>query len=115
MPVQMILMNELATTGGVWLQVATLVGPVVDSAGGFGRFCMIGVLTTPGDSTDAAQIRTILSQFRSPQGLPLAMRYTRDGIDCEVQWPDEWRVAPADALKQSLFDRLGARSAAVEY
>jgi hypothetical protein len=24
-------------------------------------------------------------------------------------------VAPADALKQSLFDRLGARSAAVEY
>ena len=38
-----------------------------------------------------------------------------DGIDCEVQWPDEWRVAPADALKQSLFDRLGARSAAVEY
>ena len=67
------------------------------------------------DSTDAAQIKTILSQFRSPQGLPLAMRYTRDGIDCEVQWPDEWRVAPADALKQSLFDRLGARSAAVEY
>ena len=41
------------------------------------------------DSTDAAQIRTILSQFRSPQGLSLAMRYTRDDIDCEVHWPDE--------------------------
>jgi DNA polymerase-3 subunit alpha len=67
------------------------------------------------DSTDPAQIKAILSQFRSDQGLPLAMRYTRHGIDCEVQWPDEWRVAPADALKQSLFDRLGARSAAVEY
>ncbi|WP_194711472.1 DNA polymerase III subunit alpha [Noviherbaspirillum soli] len=67
------------------------------------------------DSTDPAQIKAILSQFRSEQGLPLAMRYTRHGIDCEVQWPDEWRVAPADALKQSLFDRLGARSAAVEY
>ena len=67
------------------------------------------------DSIDPAQIRTILSQFRSEQGLPLAMRYTRHGIDCEVQWPDEWRVAPADALKQSLFDRLGAQSAAVEY
>ncbi|MBK4733667.1 DNA polymerase III subunit alpha [Noviherbaspirillum pedocola] len=67
------------------------------------------------DSSDAAQIRAILSQFRSESGLPLAMRYTRDGIDCEVQWPDEWRVAPADALRQSLFERLGARSAAVEY
>ena len=32
MPVQMILTNELAITGGVWLQVSTLVGPVVTLA-----------------------------------------------------------------------------------
>ncbi len=64
---------------------------------------------------DAAQIKTILSPYRSESGLPLTMRYTQQGVGCEIRLADEWRVAPADALRQSLVERLGAQSAVVEY
>ncbi|MDO8298563.1 DNA polymerase III subunit alpha [Lacisediminimonas sp.] len=64
---------------------------------------------------DLEKIRTILTQFRSDSGLPLCMQYTQHGIDCEIRWPDEWRVAPSDGLRQSLMERLGAKGAAVEY
>ncbi|MDB5797317.1 MAG: polymerase subunit alpha [Paucimonas sp.] len=64
---------------------------------------------------DLEQVRAILTQFRSDQGLPLTMQYTQQGIDCEIRWPDEWRVAPSDGLRQSLMEKLGARVAVVEY
>ena len=64
---------------------------------------------------DAAQIRTILSPYRSEDGLPLTMRYTQQGVGCEIRLADEWRVSPADALKQSLVQQLGVCGAAVEY
>ncbi len=65
---------------------------------------------------DAAQIKTILSPYRSESGLPLVVHYTRDGVgSCKIQWSDEWRVAPADGLKQSLFEKLGIQGAMVEY
>ncbi len=65
---------------------------------------------------DAAQIKTILSPYRSEAGLPLTMRYMQDGVgSCEIRLADEWRVAPADGLKQSLADSLGVKGAAVEY
>ncbi|MDB5762145.1 MAG: dnaE [Herminiimonas sp.] len=67
------------------------------------------------DRIDAAQIKNILSPYRSQSGLPLTMRYTRQGVGCEIRLADEWRVSPVDALKQSLVDRLGVQSAAVEY
>ncbi|MGV3652835.1 MAG: hypothetical protein ACO1N5_01330, partial [Noviherbaspirillum sp.] len=61
------------------------------------------------------QIRAVLSPYRSEGGLPLTMRYTGEGAGCEIRLADEWRVSPADELKQSLADRLGVRGAAVEY
>jgi DNA polymerase-3 subunit alpha len=64
---------------------------------------------------DAAKIKNLLSPFRSASGLPLAVRYTQYGIDCEIRLSDEWRVSPSDALKQSLFERLGVERAVVEY
>jgi DNA polymerase III subunit alpha len=64
---------------------------------------------------DAAQIKTILAQFRSESGLPLTMRYMQDGVgSCEIRLADDWRVAPADGLKQML-ERLGVQGATVEY
>jgi DNA polymerase-3 subunit alpha len=57
----------------------------------------------------------MLAPFRSATGLPLITHYTQHGIDCEISWPDDWRVTPADALQRALIDRLGARSAVVEY
>ncbi|HYD95661.1 MAG TPA: DNA polymerase III subunit alpha [Noviherbaspirillum sp.] len=65
---------------------------------------------------DAAQIKTILAPYKSENGLPLTMRYTHDGVgSCEIRLADEWRVAPADGLKQSLFEKLGVKGATVEY
>jgi DNA polymerase III subunit alpha len=64
---------------------------------------------------DAMQIRNILSPFKSEGGLPLTLRYLQDGVGCEIRLADEWRVSPADALKQALFDRLGVQGATVEY
>lgn len=67
------------------------------------------------DRIDAAQIKTILTPYRSETGLPLTMRYIQQGVGCEIRLADEWRVAPADALKQTLAERLGVKGAAVEY
>jgi DNA polymerase-3 subunit alpha len=65
---------------------------------------------------DAAQIKSILAQYRAENGLPLTMRYMQDGVgSCEIRLADEWRVAPADGLKQSLFEKLGVQGATVEY
>jgi DNA polymerase-3 subunit alpha len=64
---------------------------------------------------DAATIKAMLEPYRSATGLPLATHYTQHGIDCEIRWPDDWRVTPADALQRALVERLGAKSAVVEY
>jgi hypothetical protein len=77
----------------------------------FGKvFCF-----TLSDQIDAAQFKSLLSPYRSESGLPLTLHYMRQGIGCEIRCPDEWRVAPVDASKQSLLDRLGVKEAAVEY
>ncbi len=65
---------------------------------------------------DLNQIKELLLPYRSQSGLPLSMRYAPQGIgSCDIAWPDEWRVLPADGLKQSLNERLGVISAGVEY
>jgi DNA polymerase-3 subunit alpha len=65
---------------------------------------------------DTDQIKDLLSPYRSASGLPFAMRYTQEGIgSCDIIWPDDWRVLPADGLKQSLNERLGVGNAEVEY
>ncbi|MBC7499523.1 MAG: DNA polymerase III subunit alpha, partial [Herminiimonas sp.] len=66
-------------------------------------------------SLDLAQMKTVLTPHRCATGLPLIVHYIQQGIGCEIRWPDEWRVAPGDALKQSLVDRLGVAGAVVEY
>ena len=67
------------------------------------------------DRIDATQMKAMLEPFRSAGGLPLTIHYTQQGIDCEICWPDDWRVMPVDALQRILMERLGAKSAAVEY
>jgi DNA polymerase-3 subunit alpha len=64
---------------------------------------------------DTGQIKTILAPYRSEAGLPLTMRYTQQGVGCEIRLADEWRVSPADALKQLLMDKIGVQGVAVEY
>ncbi|OWW18992.1 DNA polymerase III subunit alpha [Noviherbaspirillum denitrificans] len=65
---------------------------------------------------DAAQMKSILAPYRSENGLPLMMRYAQEGVGaCEIRLADDWRVAPADGLKQILFEKLGVQGATVEY
>jgi DNA polymerase-3 subunit alpha len=65
---------------------------------------------------DTEQIKALLTPYRSADGLPFMIRYTPEGIgSCDIAWPDDWRVLPADALKQLLNERLGVKNAEVEY
>jgi DNA polymerase-3 subunit alpha len=64
---------------------------------------------------EPARIKAMLEPFRSASGLPLVTQYTQHGIDCEICWPDDWRVLPVDALQRTLVERLGAKCASVEY
>ncbi|RJF94979.1 DNA polymerase III subunit alpha [Noviherbaspirillum saxi] len=78
----------------------------------FGRqFCFS--LSTRLDTT---QLKQILTPYRSENGLPLTLRYVQEGVgSCEIRFADDWRVAPADGLKQVLADKLGIKGATVEY
>jgi DNA polymerase-3 subunit alpha len=65
---------------------------------------------------DAAQMKQILAPYRSENGLPLMLRYMQAGVgSCEIRLADDWRVSPADGLKQVLADKFGVKGAAVEY
>ncbi|MGE5622024.1 MAG: DNA polymerase III subunit alpha [Bacillota bacterium] len=65
---------------------------------------------------DALQIKNVLAPYRSETGLPLTMRYLQQGVGyCEIRLADDWRVAPADGLKQVLAEKLGVQGATVEY
>jgi DNA polymerase-3 subunit alpha len=65
---------------------------------------------------DAARMRELLLPFRAENGLPLTINYTLQGVgSCKIQWGDEWRISPADELRQLLIEKLGVQGAAVEY
>jgi len=65
---------------------------------------------------DVDQMKDLLAPYRSESGLPFSMRYMPQGVgSCDIYWPDDWRVLPADGLKQVLNDRLGVKNAEVEY
>ncbi|MEO6353152.1 MAG: OB-fold nucleic acid binding domain-containing protein, partial [Burkholderiaceae bacterium] len=66
---------------------------------------------------DPVQIKSILSLYRSEggAGLPFAMHYTQHGICCEIRWPNEWRISPADGMLQALLEQLGALHVDMEY
>ncbi|QDZ26624.1 DNA polymerase III subunit alpha [Noviherbaspirillum sp. UKPF54] len=65
---------------------------------------------------DALQMKNVLAPYRSETGLPLTMRYLQQGVGyCEIRLADDWRVAPADGLKQTLAEKLGVQGAMVEY
>jgi DNA polymerase-3 subunit alpha len=64
---------------------------------------------------DAAQLKTVLAAHRSESGLPMSLRYTRDGVRCEILLGDDWRVQPTDGLQGALAERLGREAVSVEY
>jgi DNA polymerase-3 subunit alpha len=80
----------------------------------YGRQFVLSLSSTA-KMIDAAQLKSMLSSYRSESGLPLSLRYMRDGIRCEILFGNEWRVQPSDGLQVSLVERLGRESVTVEY
>lgn len=64
---------------------------------------------------DAAQIREWLAPYRSDSGLPFLLRYTGSGAGCELRFAADWKVLPADGLKDSLAEKLGGNCVEFEY
>jgi len=64
---------------------------------------------------DSRKIADVLAPFRSEHGLPLLARIAPQGVRCELQFGDSWRVAPSDELQQALRQQLGATEVAIEY
>ncbi|MES3022410.1 MAG: DNA polymerase III subunit alpha [Pseudomonadota bacterium] len=62
-----------------------------------------------------SKIVEVLQPHRSPNGLTVMMRHKPQGVDCTLQFGEEWRVAPSDALTLALEQGLGAREVRVEY
>jgi DNA polymerase-3 subunit alpha len=62
----------------------------------------------------AGKLAEVLQPHRSPVGLPLAMRYNTQGVDCVIQLGEDWQVAPSDALTLAL-EQMGAKDVAIEY
>jgi DNA polymerase-3 subunit alpha len=87
---------------------------VMDIAGARMHFGRQFSMTLSG-SVDAVQIKNVLAPYRAETGLPLTMRYTKEGAACEIRLSDEWRIVPADPLKQILLDRFCVVDVAVEY
>lgn len=64
---------------------------------------------------DSVQLRGLLAPYVSPDGLPLALRYQRSGVGCELLLGDDWRVAPSEALQGMLAESFGSDAVAIEY
>ncbi|HWJ95024.1 MAG TPA: DNA polymerase III subunit alpha [Telluria sp.] len=62
-----------------------------------------------------AKLAEVLQPYRQQDGLPVSLRIAPQGIPCTMQLGDDWRVAPADELRQALELQLGAKDVAVEY
>ena len=77
----------------------------------YGRYYSLSLSS----ATDLDRIKALLLPYRSETGLPLTMRYSQQGVGCEMRLADSWRVAPADTLTQALVQSLGANCASVEY
>lgn len=60
-------------------------------------------------------LKETLTPYRSESGLPLIVRYQREGAACEIRLADAWRVAPGEALQHSLVEVVGAYEVGVEY
>jgi DNA polymerase-3 subunit alpha len=73
------------------------------------------ITLTHSGKLDAAQIKSLLTPYRSETGLPFLLHYTQAGAACELRLADEWKVLPADGLKQALADKMGSDCVEFEY
>jgi DNA polymerase III subunit alpha len=67
-------------------------------------------------SAVAAKLRGLLEPWREPrQGCPMILRMRRDGAECDIALPEQWRVKPEEALIDSLSTHFARDSIEVIY
>ncbi|MCG2583634.1 DNA polymerase III subunit alpha [Massilia sp. TS11] len=66
-------------------------------------------------SVPAHRVAEVLKPHVEANGLQCAVKVRPQGVECQLQLGDDWRVAPSDELKLALEQMLGAQEVAVEY
>ena len=62
------------------------------------------------------KIRSLLEPWRvSRQGCPIIFRLEREGAQCDIQLPEDWRVKPEEALIRTLSEHLPRESVEIVY
>ncbi|MBS1187567.1 MAG: dnaE1 [Burkholderiaceae bacterium] len=102
--------SEDRFTGGVRITADS----VLDIAGVRMRLGKALQMALPAKST-AASIADVLAGHRNDEGLPVVVQCVLSGCECALRFDDSWRIAPTDALKQVLVEKLGATDVRIEY
>jgi DNA polymerase-3 subunit alpha len=69
-------------------------------------------------AADAApeKIRSLLEPWRAPrQGCPIIFRLEREGAQCDIQLPEDWRIKPEEELIRMLSEHLPRESVEIVY
>ena len=69
-------------------------------------------------TADAApeKIRSLLEPWRvARQGCPIIFRLEREGAQCDIQLPEDWRVKPEEELIRTLSEHLPRESVEIVY
>ena len=77
----------------------------------YARHCLLA-LPQP---CEIPRLRELLTPHVAPDGLPLRLRYQTTGAGCDLQFGDDWRVTPGDALQEALAASFGVGAVVVEY
>ncbi len=67
-------------------------------------------------STAPEKIRSLLEPWRVPrQGCPIIFRLEREGAQCDIQLPEDWRIRPEEELIRTLSEHLPRESVEIVY
>ena len=62
------------------------------------------------------KIRSLLEPWRVPrQGCPIIFRLEREGAQCDIQLPEDWRIKPEEELIRILSEHLPRESVEIVY
>jgi DNA polymerase-3 subunit alpha len=68
------------------------------------------------DAAASAELRGLLDPWRAPRsGCPIFLRMLRDGAECDIQLPEDWRVRPEEEFMRVLTQHFDQESVEIIY
>ena len=68
------------------------------------------------DAAASAALRGLLDPWRAPRsGCPIFLRMLRDGAECDIQLPEDWRVRPEEEFMRLLTQHFDQESVEIIY